>query len=432
MGYERIAWTSDDEAGDVTPVAGLDLGKAELACCVQRLDPDHPGRQVQQVSTWSTTTNSLTELAGELVTVGVQLVAMEATSDYWKPVFYRLEAHGLNVIVVNAKHFKHLPGRPKTDKLDSQWLARLAGKGLLRPSFVPPADIRALRDLTRDRADLVDQRTGNKNRVEKLLEDACIKLSSVVSDTFGTSGRAMMEALIAGQRDPQVLAEMALGRLRSKKNALVEALTGMFTDRHGFRLRMLLDRIDALSSDIGKLDKAIDLALEPYERQRHQLAGIPGVGRTNAAAIIAEIGVDMTRFPTAGNLASWAKYAPGVNESAGKSKGSHATGKGNKYLARALGQSAVAARLTKTFLGDRYRRLSRRIGPPKAQTAVGRSILVGAWHLLQNPTAEWIDLGPDHHTHTHNPDRIKQTHLKALEALGYNVTLTPQQKSFSD
>jgi len=425
MGYETVEWVGGDDGVEITRVAGLDLGKAEVTCCVGWPDPDHPGRQVQDVSTWSTMTGSLTGLANQLISQGVELVAMEATSDYWKPVFHRLEAHGLNVIVVNAKHFKHLPGRPKTDKLDSQWLCRLATKGLLRPSFIPPVDIRVLRDLTRDRADLVDQRTANKNRVEKLLEDACIKLSVVATDIFGVSGRLMMDALIEGQRNPFVLADMAQGRLRVKKTALVEALTGMFTDHHGFRLRMLLERIDALSADITILDTRITEMLVPYARQCEQLAGIPGVGQTNAAAILAEIGVDMSRFASAGHLTSWAKYAPGVNESAGKSKGSGATGKGNRYLARALGQSATAARRTKTFLGDRYRRLSRRIGAKKAQTAIGRSILVGVWHLLQNPNTEWVDLGPDHHTRNHNPQRAKQVHLKALEALGYTVTLAP-------
>jgi len=431
MGYERVEWIGDDGA-EIGCVAGLDLGKAELACCVQRSDPDHPGPPVQQVSTWSTMTNALTQLAGMLVTAGAQLVAMEATSDYWKPVFYRLEAHGLNVIVVNAKQFKHLPGRPKTDKLDSQWLARLASKGLLRPSFVPPADIRALRDLTRDRADLVDQRTANKNRVEKLLEDAGIKLSVVASDIFGKSGRLMMAALIGGEHDPETLAEMAKSSLRLKKAALTEALTGMFTDHHGFRLKLLLDRIDALNDDIDALDQRIDKLIAPYDAQRQQVAAIPGVSQVNAAAIIAEIGVDMTRFPTAGNLASWARYAPGVNESAGKSKGSSATGKGNRYLARALGQSAVAARRTTTFLGERYRRLARRIGAARAQTAIGRSMLVGIWHLLSDPTATWIDLGPDHHQQHHNPQRAIQGHITALQALGYTVTLTLPQESFSD
>ena len=334
MGYERVEWAGDGEAGCV---AGLDLGKAELSCCVQQGDPGHPGGVSQHVSTWSTMTGALTELAGMLVTAGVQLVAMEATSEYWKPVYFRLEAHGLNVIVVNAKHFKHLPGRPKTDKLDSQWLARLAGKGLLRPSFVPPPDIRALRDLTRDRADLVDQRTANKNRVEKLLEDACITLSVVASDIFGVSGRAMMEALIRGERDPNILSEMAKSSLRGKKAALVEALTGMFTEHHGFRLRMLLDRIDALTADIAALDRRIDQTIAPYNHQRQQLETIPGVSHVAAAALLAEIGVDMSRFPTAGNLASWAKYAPGVNESAGKTTGTRSTGKGNKYTARTLG-----------------------------------------------------------------------------------------------
>ena len=431
MGYELVEWSGDDGT-QISCVAGLDLGKAELACCVQQDDPDRPGRQRQQVSTWSTMSNSLTQLAGMLITARVQLVAMEATSDYWKPVFYRLEAHGLNVMLVNAKHFRHVPGRPKTDKLDAQWLARLAGNGMLRPSFIPPADIRVLRDLTRDRADLVDQRTANKNRVEKLLEDAGIKLSVVATDIFGASGRAMMQALIGGQRDPQVLAGLAKASLKLKHDALVEALTGMFTGHHGFRLGLILDRIDALTRDIDTIDERIDKVIAPYDAQRQQLAAIPGVSQTNAAAILAEIGTDMTRFPTPGNLASWARYAPGVNESAGKQKGAGATGKGNRYLARALGQSAVASRRTTTFLGARYRRLARRIGPPKAQTAVGRSMLVGIWHLLSDTDATWIDLGPSHYQEHHNPQHAIQQHIQALQANGYTVTLTPKRTVFSE
>jgi transposase len=419
----NVRTQGDFEDVEVGCVAGLDLGKAELVCCVRTPDPNHQGRVTVDVTTWTTMTNSLTQLADSLVEQGVHMVAMEATSDYWKPVFYRLEAHGLNVIVVNAKHFKHLPGRPKTDKLDAQWLARLAGKGLLKPSFIPPVGIRRLRDLTRDRADLVDQRTANKNRVEKLLEDGCIKLSVVASDIFGVSGRAMMEALIMGQRDPVVLADMARGKMRNKHCELIEALNGMFSDHHGFRLRLLLDRIDALTHDIAILDRRIDDLMEPYSCQRNQLAAIPGVGYTNAAVILSEIGVDMTRFVTAGHLTSWAKYSPGVHQSAGKQKGSGSTGKGNRYLARALGQSAVASRRTQTFLGERYRRLARRVGKLKAQTAIGRSMLVGIWHLLQDPTTSWIDLGPDHYHQHHNPDRSRRNHVKALEALGYTVTL---------
>ena len=424
MGYEKTTWDGQDDT-ELGCVAGLDLGKAELVCCVRGPDSDGSGHMVQEVTTWSTMMGSLTALAEHLVDVGVELVAMEATSDYWKPVFYRLEAHGLNAIVVNAKHFKHLPGRPKTDVLDAVWLARLAGKGMLQPSFIPDQDIRRLRDLTRDRADLVDQRTAVKNRVEKLLEDACVKLSVVISDIFGVSGRLMMDALIAGQRDPVVLADLAQKRMKQKRAALIDALNGFFTDHHGFRLRLLLDRVDALTADIDTLDARISQVVEPYRHQITQLNTIPGIATTNATAIFAEIGPDMSHFATPAHLVSWAKYAPGVNESAGKSKGSGSTGKGNRYLARALGQSAVATRRTSTFLGDRYRRLSRRIGKKKAQVAVGRSILVGVWHLLNDPDSTWKDLGPDHHVHTQNttPTTLN-THIHALQNLGYTVTLT--------
>jgi transposase len=294
---------------------------------------------------------------------------------------------------------------------------------MLRPSFIPPLEVRLLRDLTRDRADLVDQRTAFKNRVEKLLEDACVKLSVVATDIFGVSGRAMMNALIAGQRDPVKLADLAKAGLRSKRPALVEALNGFFTDHHGFRLKLMLDRVDSLNHDITALDQRIAETASQWQTQIDQLCGIPGVSKVNAAAILAEIGPDMSRFDTAGHLASWAKLAPGVNQSAGKSKGNSSTGKGNRYLARALGQSAVATRLTNTFLGQRYRRLSKRIGAAKAQVAVGRSMLVGIWHLLSNPEATWVDLGPDHHTQT-RARPPEATHVAALQRLGYTVTLT--------
>jgi len=369
-------------------------------------------------------TNSLTDLANMLVSERVDLVAMEATSDYWKPVLYTLEAHGLNVIVVNAKHFKHLPGRPKTDILDSQWLARLASKGMLRASFIPHYDIRRIRDLTRDRVSLVSQRTANKNRVEKLLEDACIKLSIVASDIFGVSGRLMMAALIDGQRDPQVLAEMAKGRMRVKMNDLVEALTGRFTDHHGFRLKLLLDLIDILDRDIAILESRIDDLIRPYQHQRDQLDAIPGIDQNIAAAIIAEVGVDMSRFATPAHLASWAKFAPGVNQSAGRS-GSKAKGKGNPFLSRALGQASVATRRTDTFLGARYRSLRRRIGKKKALVAVAHSILTIIWHLLSDPQATFNELGSDHYSRRLNPERTIQTHKKALEKLGFTVTLQP-------
>lgn len=248
-------------------------------------------------------------------------MVMEATSDYWKPVFYLLEAHGFEVWLVNARDVKHLPGRPKTDKLDAVWLCKVAERQMIRPSFVPPPQIRRLRDVTRYRVDLIETRTAEKQRVEKLLEDAQIKLSVVASDIFGVSGRAMMAALIGGQTNPTVLAQLARGRMRSKISVLEEAFTGFFTEHHAFLLTKMLARVDALTADIAELDDAIEEMVAPFVDTVQRLDEIPGLGPTGACAILAEIGLDMTRFPTPGHLASWAKFAPGVKESAGKEEG---------------------------------------------------------------------------------------------------------------
>lgn len=264
---------------------------------------------------------------------------MESTSDYWKPAFYLLEATGLETWLVNAKDVKHLPGRPKTDRLDAVWLCTVAERQMIRPSFVPPPLIRQLRDLTRYRRDLVATRTAEKQRVEKLLEDACLKLSVVASDIFGVSGRAMMAALIAGQRDPGVLAGMARTSMRRKIPQLTEALTGYFTDHHAFLLATMLARIDGVTTDIERVEARIEELVTPFAAVVDRLDEITGIGRAAAHVIIAEIGVDMTRFPTPGHLCSWARFAPGVSESAGRRKPA-GTGHGNRYLAQVLGEAA--------------------------------------------------------------------------------------------
>jgi transposase len=357
--------------------------------------------------------------------LGVTRVVMEATSDDWKAPFYLLEAQGFEVWLVNAKDVKHLPGRPKTDKLDAVWLAKLAERGMLRPSFVPPLPIRRLRDLTRYRADLVAVRTAEKQRAEKLLEDAQIKLSVVASDIFGVSGRAMLDALVAGERDPKRLAQLARTRLRAKLGQLQEAFTGQFTDHHAFLLATMLSRIDQASADIAELEAKIDEMVAPFQAAVDRLDEITGVGRTAAQTIVAEIGVDMGRFPTPSHLASWARFAPGVKQSAGKVKGKSTTGHGNPYLARVLGEAAVAAGRTNTFLGERYRRIARRRGTKKAIVAVGRSILVIVWHLLADPTVRYHDLGAGFSDTHSNAERAKRNHIRQLEALGYTVTLQP-------
>jgi transposase len=417
-----LAETEDREV-IIERVAALDIGKAELACCVRVPAEGRPGRRMQEVESYSTMTRSLLQLADRLRCLGVTRVVMEATSDYWKPVFYLLEAAGLETWLVNARDVKHLPGRPKTDRLDCIWLCKVAERQMIRPSFVPPAEIRRLRDVTRYRADLVGTRTAEKQRAEKLLEDACIKLSVVASDIFGKSGRAMMAALIGGQRDPKVLAQLARGRMRVKITALEEAFTGHFTDHHAFLLERMLARVDAIDADIASLDAKIEELVAPFAAAVDQLDEVDGIGTTAAACVIAEIGTDMTRFPSPGHLASWAKYAPGVKESAGKKKGKGITGHGDPYLARVLGEAAIGAARTDSFLGERYRRIARRRGAKKANVAVGRSLLVIIWHLLSDPQARYHDLGPDFYdTHISN-SRKTRNHVRQLEALGYKVTL---------
>ena len=416
---------SEDTEEIIERVAALDIGKAELVACIRVPHPDRPGRRAQEITTYSTMTRSLLRLADRLRELRVTRVVMEATSDYWKPVFYLLEAQGLDPWLVNAKDVKHLPGRPKTDKLDSVWLCKVAERQMIRPSFVPPPEIRLLRDLTRYRADLVNARTAEKSRVEKLLEDAQIKLSVVASDIFGVSGREMMAALLAGERDPKALAQLARSRMRAKIPLLEEAFVGHFTHHHAFLLRTMLARIDQASADIAAVETQIEELITPFARAVDKLDEITGVGITAAHVIIAEIGVDMTRFATAAHLCSWARFAPGVKESAGKQKGRGTTGHGNPYLARVLGEAAVAAGKTDTFLGERYRRIARRRGKKKAIVAVGRSILVIIWHLLSDPDARYHDLGSDFYANRIGPERKKRNHIRQLEALGFKVTLEP-------
>jgi transposase len=409
----------------IARVAALDIGKAELTCCVRVSGQGKRARRLQAVTTHPTMTRSLLELADRLAGLGVTRVVMEATSDYWKPVFYLLEGHGFEVWLVNARDVKHLPGRPKTDKLDAVWLCKVAERQMLRPSFVPPPAIRRLRDVARYRADLVGVRTAEKQRVEKLLEDAQIKLSVVASDIFGASGRAMLAALVAGERDPKALAQLARARLRAKLTVLEEAFTGFFTDHHGFLLARMLARVDALDADIAELDRKLEELITPFTAAADRLDEITGVGRTAAQVIIAEVGVDMGRFPTPGHLTSWARFAPGIKQSAGKTKGKSSTGHGNRYLARVLGEAAVAAGRTDTFLGERYRRIARRRGKNRAIVAVGRSILVIVWHLLSNPNLRYHDLGAGFYDTRVNAERAKRNHVRQLEALGYKVTLEP-------
>ena len=457
-------------------VCAIDVAKASGMVCTRLPQGAAAARRVSRVWEVAATTRAITELADHLVAVGIEQVTVESTSDYWRIWFYLLEARGLDVQLVNARDVKNLPGRPKTDKLDAVWLAKLTEKGLLRPSFVPPAEIRVLRDYTRLRVDLTRERTRHWQRLEKLLEDALIKVSSVASKLDTRSVRDMLEALIAGDRDPRRLAELARGRMKTKRAALVEALSGRFDGHHAEIARMLLDQIDGLSAAIEKLTTRAELLLQTLlaARPGDQPAGgavpapgsgdpcqartearteapteasvpangplahrggnglsasqrldeIAGIGPLAAQVIIAEIGLDMSRFPTAGHLVSWAKLCPRTIQSGATHRGG-AAGKGNPYLKGVLGEAAAAAAKTNTFLGERYRRLVKRRGKLKALVAVARSILVIVWHLLSDPTARFYDLGPDYHTHRIDTTRKIQNHISGLTALGFRVTLEP-------
>ena len=448
----------DEHEEIVGRVAAIDVAKASAMVCTRVPHATKAGKRSTTVWQVPSTTNQVLALAEQLAGEGIERVVVESTSDYWRPFVYLLEARGLVVWLVNARDVKHLPGRPKTDKLDAVWLCKLNERGMLRPSFVPPAQIRRLRDYTRLRADLTADRTRHKQRLEKLLEDALIKLGTVATDIFGVSGRAMLEALIAGQRDPKMLAELARGRLRVKHAALVQALTGRFDGHHAELARMLLDQIDALSGQINQLTSRIEetiaaipaatppapapgppggtaATLHSVDPQTGELVAAPlpvvdrldevaGIGRHAAQVIIAEVGLDMGQFPTPAHLVSWARLSPRTIQSGTKHRAG-ATGKGNPYLKSVLGEAATAAAKTDTFLGERYRRLVRRIGKRKALVAVARSILVIVWHLLADPTARFHDLGADYHASRIDRDRKTRNLVHQLQALGHKVTLQP-------
>ena len=364
------------------------------------------------------------ELRDWLVGERVSLVVMEATGDYWRGAFYLLE-DDLEVILVNAAHAKGLPGR-KTDVCDSSWLCQMGECGLLRASFVPPEPIRHLRDLTRYRTTLTAERSREAQRLEKELEDAGIKLSAVATDILGVSGREMLAALIDGERDAQVLAEMAKARMRPKIPQLVAALTGNFGEHHAFLCRLHLQRIDELTAAIAELSARIEEQMRPFARQLEHLMTIPGVGQTVAEVIVAETGTDMGRFRTGANLASWAGVCPGHHESAGKRK-SGKTRHGDRWLTGALGTAAMAAARTKdtTYLGARYRRLAPRLGKKKALVAIEHSILVAVWHMLTN-NVDYHDLGGDYFARL-DPERAMRRIIRQANSLGFTVRFDPIQ-----
>jgi len=400
--------------------AGVDISKRDAKVCV-RIQGSGKRRTSSMVTTWAAMTNSILGLREYLLEQKITCVVMEATGDYWRPFYYLLEEH-FEVMLVNARDVKTVPGR-KSDVADCAWLADLGAHGLVRASFVPPEPIRALRDLTRARTVITQERGREIQRLEKLLEDAGIKLSSVATDITGVSGRLMLRALIEGRDDPAGIADLAKRRLRSKIPQLTEALRGHFTAHHAFMARLFLGRIDAHTADIERLSSRIEEAMEPFAAARELLVSIPGFSRIVAEVFIAETGGDMTQFPTAGHLASWAGTAPGSNESAGRVK-STKTRPGNRYLKRALGVAALSASRSKnTYFNAKYKRIAYRRGPMKAVVAIEHAMLVAAWNMLRNGEF-YRDPGADYFTRR-IPAKTKARAIGQLESLGYQVTLEP-------
>ncbi len=405
--------------------AGLDVHKKTVMATVRC--PGGRGGRGQATREFATFTGRLVELRDWLVAEGVSQVAMEATGVYWKPVWHVLEeAPGLQLLLVNPAHFKNLPGR-KTDVADSEWLCQLLECGLLRGSFIPPADIARLRDLTRYRTKIVQERVRETQRIQKVLEDAGIKLDSVATDVLGVSCRRMIEALISGERDPEVLAEMALTRMRPKIGVLREALVGRFGDHHALLLRMHLDHIDQLNGIEARIDAEVDALMGPFVEPATRLLSVPGIGKRVGEVIVAEIGVDMSRFPTAGHLASWVGLCPGHHESAGKHRSGKAR-KGNPALRAAMCEAAWAASHGKdTYLAAQFKRFKRRFGTKgetKAIFAVAHTMIVIVWHILAEGTT-YEELGPDYFERRTDAEARQRQLVRQLEALGHKVILEP-------
>jgi transposase len=429
-------------------VAGIDVAKAKGDVCTRLPPAREGGRRVSRVETVGATAGEVLALADRLIADGVQVVVMESTSDYWRIWYYLLESAGLRVQLVNSRHARQLAGRPKTDQKDAQWIARLAEMGLLRPSFVPPPEIRALRDLTRTRLQLLKDRTREWQRLEKLLEGALVKLSSAVySMARNKTAWAILEAIVAGERDPRALATRAHGNIKGGSAVIERALEGMLLgDHHPVLIRLHMDHITLLDRLAAEIEDEIEAALDAVPAAwgvsadgvpsadpgpdavvlpaAERLAEIPGVSVRLARAIIAETGLDMARFPTADHLVSWAGLAPVARQS-GPRQRKPSKGQGDAYLKMYCVQAANGAATTETFLGERLRRLSRRLGGIKAKCAVGRSILVIIWHLLADPAARFTDLGPGWHDEQAGRDRKIRSHLRQLKALGLDITINP-------
>lgn len=397
--------------------AGLDVHQATVVATVRV--PDDSGGRRTVTETFGTMTPDLVALRDWLQAFGVTHVALESTGVYWKPVYYMLE-DGVTLLLINMQELKRVPGR-KTDVKDSEWLAQLLECGLLKPSFVPPPPIRELRDLTRYRVQQIRNRAQEVNRLCKVLEDAGLKLTSVVSDVMGVSGRAMLQALIAGTTDPAVLAELARGRLRKKLPLLQQALQGRFRPHHAFLIEQIFAKIDFLDETIDRLMTELNRRLVPFEPLLASLDTIPGIDRIGAITVVAETGGDMSRFPSAAHLCSWGAMCPGQNESAGKRR-SGKTRKGNRYLRAALIQAGLGAMRTKgSALQARYHRVKRHRGHKKAIVAVGHQILEIAYYLMRDG-GTYHELGADYFDRRHK-ERAVRRHIKQLEALGFAVSV---------
>jgi transposase len=405
-------------------VCGIDIGKAGMAATIRVPSDANPARRAQETRSFGTTKREVLALADWLRSWQVPAVVMEATGDYWKPVFYRLEAEGFECVLADAKQVKHLPGRPKRDPSDSRWLAACFERGAITSCFVATPEFRIIREHTRYRRDLTAERTREKQRAEKLLESAAIKLSSVVTDLHGVTGRDIMDHLIAGQRNPKVLAQLARARARRKISELEAALEGaeFFTPQLAALLARMLARIDQLNASIGELTAVVETLLEPYEEQLQQAESMPGWGRRSAQDAVAETGADMTRFRTGGHLASWAGRTPLDNQSGSRS-GRAKSKKGNRYLAAITGETAVAAGKTQTREGARYRRIARRRGKPKAGVALGNTQLKVYHALLSSPGTRYQDLGVDYYDNRASTRRQVRALQKRASELGY--TLVP-------
>jgi transposase len=408
-------------------VAAVDVGKKIVAVAV-RTPGEVPGQRRQQVRKYKTFYRVLAEMVAWLAAEQVTHVTMEATGVYWKPVFHALcdADHRFEVLLVNARHVKNVPGR-KSDAMDAAWLAELTECGLLRGSFIPPPQIAVIRELTRYRKKLTEQRTSELQRLAKVLEDGGIKIDSVASSLTTMSARDMIEALIAGERDPAVLAGLARGVMRKKIPDLTMACAGRFGAQHALMGKLHLEHTDHLDDMIARLDGRIGEAIAPFSRQARLLATIPGIGERAAQVIISEIGVDMSRFPTAAHLASWAGLCPGNNESAGKHRSTR-TRKGNKQICQTLTECAWSAGRTSSYLGAQFRRMHRRFGSKgggKAATAVAHTLIVIIWHVLHD-LAPYHDLGSDYFTtRIDNPETRKRRLIRELESLGCQVTIQP-------